>query len=270
MPFAGYKDFAECVRQNQQADDPNAYCGYIKHQVEGGKKKEEALNECPECHEAYHLEEAVKQMEEEVRVYDKEGKPYEWEGGKLTPVEEPEKKVEVNPYKCDYCTLTFPSYETKAQHVGTDHPDKMKTEEESDRQTRLPKGVRHTIERMGSEDWAPEPEIEKAKAEFLKNLTATIDTLTLLAKDAGYMAVSEKVIPTEPVYMYEVKQPMADVFMKEVKGFGMEVNWFNETLSELQDIVKSANKFFIDAGWNSKETVKEYEKHAKKWGKDFD
>jgi hypothetical protein len=34
-PFAGYKDFAACVAANQDKDSPDAYCGKIKHQVEG-------------------------------------------------------------------------------------------------------------------------------------------------------------------------------------------------------------------------------------------
>jgi len=41
-------------------------------------------------------------------------------------------------------------------------------------------------------------------------------------------------------------------------------------MAELKDIVKDADKFFVDAGWNSKETVKEYAKHMKKNGKDWD
>lgn len=39
MPFAGYADFDECVRQNQEADDPDAYCGHIKHQTEDKMQK---------------------------------------------------------------------------------------------------------------------------------------------------------------------------------------------------------------------------------------
>jgi len=35
MPFADYKDFADCVAQNQEKDDPEAYCATIKRQVEG-------------------------------------------------------------------------------------------------------------------------------------------------------------------------------------------------------------------------------------------
>ena len=35
MPFAGYADFPACVRQNQQAKDPDAYCASIKRAVEG-------------------------------------------------------------------------------------------------------------------------------------------------------------------------------------------------------------------------------------------
>lgn len=34
MPFAGYRDFADCVSQNKDKDDPDAYCGSIKHRTE--------------------------------------------------------------------------------------------------------------------------------------------------------------------------------------------------------------------------------------------
>jgi hypothetical protein len=37
-PFAGYKDFHDCVRKNQDKDNPEAYCGSIKHQVEGSRQ----------------------------------------------------------------------------------------------------------------------------------------------------------------------------------------------------------------------------------------
>jgi predicted RNA-binding Zn-ribbon protein involved in translation (DUF1610 family) len=234
-----YTDFADCVSKNKSKDDPKAYCGYIKNQIEGGKKKEECL-EATE-HEAYHLEEEVKKLESLATCPNC--------GSSVAP--SPEAPGPGGFYTCDKCGKLY------------------KKTEETDRQTRLPKGVRHTVERMGGEDWTPESEIEKAKAEFLNTLKATIDEMTLMAKDVGYSNVSEKTSPTPSTYMYEVKQPMADVFVKQAKGFGVEVNWFNTTMDELQDIVKSANKFFTDAGWNSKETVKEYEKHAKKWGKDF-
>lgn len=36
-PFAGYKDFADCVSKNQDKHDPEAYCGSIKHKVEDSK-----------------------------------------------------------------------------------------------------------------------------------------------------------------------------------------------------------------------------------------
>lgn len=35
LPFAGYKNFADCVSKNRNKDNPAAYCGVIKHQVEG-------------------------------------------------------------------------------------------------------------------------------------------------------------------------------------------------------------------------------------------
>ena len=42
-PFAGYEDFAACTRANSDKDDPDAYCGYIKHKTEDKGKKEGAL-----------------------------------------------------------------------------------------------------------------------------------------------------------------------------------------------------------------------------------
>jgi hypothetical protein len=39
-PFAGYKDFDECVKKNQDKDNPEAYCGSIKHKIEGEKEIE--------------------------------------------------------------------------------------------------------------------------------------------------------------------------------------------------------------------------------------
>jgi ribosomal protein S27AE len=36
-PFAGYTDFDSCVKANSDKDDPEAYCGSIKHKVEGAK-----------------------------------------------------------------------------------------------------------------------------------------------------------------------------------------------------------------------------------------
>lgn len=37
-PFAGYDDFEDCTSQNSDKDDPDAYCGEIKHKTEDGKK----------------------------------------------------------------------------------------------------------------------------------------------------------------------------------------------------------------------------------------
>ena len=38
-PFAGYKDFDDCVKQNQHAKDPEAYCATIERAVQGNNKK---------------------------------------------------------------------------------------------------------------------------------------------------------------------------------------------------------------------------------------
>ncbi len=37
MPFAGYKDFDDCVAKNRDKKNPQAYCGAIKHKVEDAK-----------------------------------------------------------------------------------------------------------------------------------------------------------------------------------------------------------------------------------------
>lgn len=41
LPFAGYKNFQDCVSQNQNKKNPEAYCAFIIHQVEGKKKQAE-------------------------------------------------------------------------------------------------------------------------------------------------------------------------------------------------------------------------------------
>lgn len=38
MPFAGYKDFADCVAKNSSKKDPKAYCGTIQAAAEGAEK----------------------------------------------------------------------------------------------------------------------------------------------------------------------------------------------------------------------------------------
>lgn len=40
MPFAGYKDFADCVAKNRDKGDAKAYCATIMRKVEKGKEKE--------------------------------------------------------------------------------------------------------------------------------------------------------------------------------------------------------------------------------------
>lgn len=39
MPFAGYRNFADCVAKNKNKGNPAAYCGAIQAQVEGKSKK---------------------------------------------------------------------------------------------------------------------------------------------------------------------------------------------------------------------------------------
>lgn len=47
MPFAGYKDFKDCVRKNQDKENPEAYCATIMRQVEQGRQKPSEAHEQP-------------------------------------------------------------------------------------------------------------------------------------------------------------------------------------------------------------------------------
>ena len=39
MPFAGYKDFDECVKKNHKKRNPKAYCAEIQRRSEKKSKK---------------------------------------------------------------------------------------------------------------------------------------------------------------------------------------------------------------------------------------
>ena len=38
MPFAGYKNFADCVAKNKSKSNPKAYCATIQRKAEGKKE----------------------------------------------------------------------------------------------------------------------------------------------------------------------------------------------------------------------------------------
>jgi len=42
MPFGGYDDFDDCVRQNSDKEDPEAYCASIERETEGDKMTDES------------------------------------------------------------------------------------------------------------------------------------------------------------------------------------------------------------------------------------
>jgi hypothetical protein len=39
MPFGKYKNFEDCVKRNQDKQNPAAYCAEIKRRIEDAKKK---------------------------------------------------------------------------------------------------------------------------------------------------------------------------------------------------------------------------------------
>jgi len=48
-PFAGYKDFDDCVRKNSDKSNPKAYCAEIMRKVEGKDMEEKATYPWDEC-----------------------------------------------------------------------------------------------------------------------------------------------------------------------------------------------------------------------------
>lgn len=47
-PFAGYEDFDDCTSQNSGKDDPDAYCGEIKHRTEDKGSKKTGASSLPQ------------------------------------------------------------------------------------------------------------------------------------------------------------------------------------------------------------------------------
>jgi hypothetical protein len=265
MPMGQYSNFADCVAKNKSKDDPNAYCGYIKHQIEDkGKKKEECLME--EGHEAYHLEEEIKKGEEEMGATEAIG---------LTKDSIEPGSREVGGTGNPLAAPVFPGKEVDVigweEEVRKVEEELTKLEEEEiGRSARVPKGVRHIRERMGDDEWTPIPDAsDKAEAKaFLNTLDATIHDLETLVATAegkqpsGYGSPTTAVSPTDVFFKVNVKdQALADIVVKQA-GNGLEVqtDWFDSVLDELADIRASAQKFMIESGFNSKDTVKEYNK----------
>jgi hypothetical protein len=248
MPFAGYKDFEDCKNKNKDKDTPDAYCGYIKNQVEGGAKKEEALDN-PE-HEAFHLEEGIKRMEEEEKFKSANSVmnlALKSEDEKILEEEIAKLEEELKPKSATSVMNLALKHDYPEDKVNIQYHQKAKEPDE-------------------------DKEVLKEASVFVETLKATVDEVTLMAKDQGWdstSGVSDKVAPTEPTYKLPVSGEDVNVALKEFGGMPVKVNWFNTTLAELKDIVKDANSFFEEAGWNSKEVVKEYNEHKKHWGKDY-
>ena len=56
MPFAGFKDFSECVKKNQDKKSPEAFCAYLHHKSTGKWPTEKNVKvglpnalKCPVC-----------------------------------------------------------------------------------------------------------------------------------------------------------------------------------------------------------------------------
>jgi len=145
VPFAGYKDFADCVAKNQDKDDPQAYCGSIKHKVEKMNRHwdfERIYNEfCsiyPDLNEATNLYNewlGVMQLDETLE-YGQARESYLWKREDLQFVKEdalnkyyevevgfPTKSMNGNVYKKR--DLIAASLTLKGKHPSLNHKDEF-------------------------------------------------------------------------------------------------------------------------------------------------
>jgi len=66
-PFTGYNDFADCVEQNSDKEDPNAYCAAIMHAVEGNSAQTET--KALRMHKASRTENRAKFEKDTTTIY---------------------------------------------------------------------------------------------------------------------------------------------------------------------------------------------------------
>ncbi len=110
MPFGEYTNFDDCLSKNSDKDDPSAYCGYIKNQVEEALKRKEsreainkAIEQDPNANEPEGLTtpDAGNQDEEQVQdLTSPQGSSKEADNdqasgdGELSPADPPQDQAE--------------------------------------------------------------------------------------------------------------------------------------------------------------------------------
>jgi len=66
MPFAGFRDFSECVNKNKDKRSPEAFCAYLHHKVTGKWPAEKNVSvmtsniiPCPVCSNPVRVNKAL-------------------------------------------------------------------------------------------------------------------------------------------------------------------------------------------------------------------
>ena len=158
-PFAGYKDFADCVAKNKDKSNPDAYCGYIKHKVEDPKKetilqeaKEEKVEEEPKKDISPEKEKPLKDVPAEKDKKPKEDIPDKEETkDTIPPVQNKLKPVEPEPVTDNKSTVV-PEPTTSEPVVTSSSTTEKPTEPLEEPVTNKPKAVE------------PEPTVEPVQA----------------------------------------------------------------------------------------------------------
>lgn len=93
-PFAGYKDFDACVAANSDKDDPEAYCGKIKHQVEEGRESARRVHARRTARRVHARRKVARRRPKATKVqanpYMMDDNPYAMDGNPYSEPEPPE------------------------------------------------------------------------------------------------------------------------------------------------------------------------------------
>lgn len=191
-PFAGYKDFDDCVAKNQDKRDPNAYCGEIK------KKTESSLVD-NKANESQKLSTNCDCEKKEAQHECPEGEVFDVESGKCVPKKEETFEV-------------TPDIEKKLSSLGwsrskkESEPEKPKVDPDSTLGKKADEVIKDAANK--ADDLRAKNPTLTGKAELETIINPVIEMLKVHNKRLGELA-NEKVKPVE--------KPIAEVGMPTTK-----------------------------------------------------
>lgn len=92
MPFAGYEDFEDCVRQNQDKENPEAYCAEIQRKAEKEKSMLQVIGDKLYATSQAYIVENVEQLPREMASafkMEKSNNSFLWVAGRYVQADNP-------------------------------------------------------------------------------------------------------------------------------------------------------------------------------------